>query len=521
MLGSIRPKDTLDEADVRYGLRMLLIDGILGQTMIVLFGGAFLVAFALLLGASNRVIGLLAAIGPAAQMLQLPVVWLVEKVRARKFLVVGSLVLSRLFIVVVALLPWFVPQPARLGLFLGALVCFFALASISGCSFNSWIRDLVPEETMGRYFAKRMSIAVTVGALVSLAAAFGLDWYERAASAPLPGFSALFLIAAVVGMVDVYFLARIPEPRMAPGGGGGLLAALAEPLRDTNFRRLLLFLGSWHFAVMSAAPFFTVYLLLRLELSMSWVIGLAVFGQLMNVAFLGLWGRLADRFTNKSVLAVAGPLFMISVLMWPFTTMPDRHMFTVPLLILIHALSGMSAAGVILGTGNIALKSAPRGSATAYLATVALVSGLAATLSPILAGFAADWFADKELGLTLTWLQSEPVARAVHLPALSFSGLDFLFAISFILGLYAMHRLLGVQEQGEVDDKAVRAELYAQMRRTARGVSSAVGMRQLTAFPFVAFRSTVGRLGARMGDGAGPPSPDEFPADLPDDKEEW
>ncbi len=151
---------------------------------------------------------------------------------------------------------------------------------------------------------------------------------------------------------------------------------------------------------------------------------------------------------------------------------------------------------------------------------LALVSGLAATISPILAGFAADWFADKELGLTLTWIQSEPVARAAHLPALSFSGLDFLFAISFILGLYAMHRLLGVQEQGLVDDKAVKAELYAQMRRTARGVSSAVGMRQLTAFPFVAFRSTVSRLGARVGDQAGPPSPDEVRDDLPDDGEE-
>jgi len=38
----------------------------------ILTGGAFLVAFAVKLGASNLVIGLLAAIGPLSQLLQLP-----------------------------------------------------------------------------------------------------------------------------------------------------------------------------------------------------------------------------------------------------------------------------------------------------------------------------------------------------------------------------------------------------------------------------------------------------------------
>jgi hypothetical protein len=53
-----------------------------------LTGGAFLVAFALSIGASNKVIGLLAAIGPMAQLLQIPAVALVDKIRLRKLITI-------------------------------------------------------------------------------------------------------------------------------------------------------------------------------------------------------------------------------------------------------------------------------------------------------------------------------------------------------------------------------------------------------------------------------------------------
>jgi hypothetical protein len=78
----------LDEKEVRHGLSMLLADGVCSQIMGVLTGGAFLVAFALLLGAPNWVIGLFAAIGPFTQVLQIPSIFLVDKLKLRKALVV-------------------------------------------------------------------------------------------------------------------------------------------------------------------------------------------------------------------------------------------------------------------------------------------------------------------------------------------------------------------------------------------------------------------------------------------------
>jgi hypothetical protein len=55
-------KDTLTEEEIKKGLRSVIRDGLTTQTMVTLTGGVFLVAFALKLGASNTIIGLLAAI---------------------------------------------------------------------------------------------------------------------------------------------------------------------------------------------------------------------------------------------------------------------------------------------------------------------------------------------------------------------------------------------------------------------------------------------------------------------------
>lgn len=491
------PQADVSESQLHRGLRSLLYDGMCSQVMGTLTGGAFLVAFALLLGASNTVIGLIAAVGPLAQILQIPAIYLVEKVRLRKVLVVSSSFLSRLFWLVIAGLPWFAPESVRVPMFMAALFLYFGLGAVSGCAFNSWMRDLIPEGIMGRYFARRLAISIALGAGLSLMAGIGVDYYEKIGEKAIGAYSILFVFGAAAGLLGVYSLSRIPEPRMAPAQPQGLWQLLTEPFRDYNFRRLVLFLGSWNFAVNMAGPFFVVYMLRRLDMSMTWIMVLAVGGQFVNVAFLRIWGTLADRFTNKSVLSVSGPLFILVIAIWPFTTLPDRWVLTIPLLVAIHVLSGISTAGVTLATGNIALKLAPRGKATAFLATNALVSGLAATVAPILGGIFADFFADRQLNLTLNWFSQSGIEETFRLHALDLKGLDFVFGISFLLGLYAWHRLLGVREEGEVEEAVVITEFYAEVRKAVRNISNVAGLRHLTYFPYMRLRQLVVQISTR------------------------
>lgn len=493
------PQHTVNDPEVHEGLRRLTWDGIYSQVMGVLTGGAFLVAFALLLGASNKVIGLLAAIGPFTQILQIPSIYLVDWTRRRKLLAVANAMSGRVFWIVIAFIPWVLPEPLWIPVFLMSLLIFFGTGAIAGCAFNSWMRDIVPEAIRGSFFSRRMALGMAVGSLLSLAAAVAIDSLRDFFGTELPGYSMLFVIGAGAGLLGSYQLVHVPEPMMEPPEAGrGILEPLLEPFRDTNFQKLIIFLGSWNFAVNLAAPFFTVYMLQRLGLAMTWVLALAVFSQVMNVLFLRLWGRLSDRFSNKSVLALTGIQFIISILIWPFTTMPETYFLTIPLLIVIHALAGISTAGVLLCGGNIALKLAPRGSATAYLATNALVSGIAATIAPILAGVLADGFATQELSISLTWIDRSIVpALDFRLEAINLRSLDFLFILAGILGLYAMRRLRDVREEGETKESVVAEEFYGEVRKAVRHISNVAGLRHLTYFPYEVIREPVRRIRGR------------------------
>jgi len=494
MLAWLQPKQTIDDADLQKGLRMLNFEGACSQTMGILTGGAFLVAFALILGASNTVIGLLAAVPPAAQLLQIPAIFLVDRIRIRKALMVVAMTLSRLSWFLIAILPFIAPPTWRIPVFLGSLLMYFGLANVAGCAYNSWWRDFVPENIMGSYLAKRLVIMGVIGAVLSLLGGVGVDLYAKHVGQPAGAYTILFVVGGAFGLLAVVFVARAPEPLMAPTSHRGLFSMLAQPFRDANFRQLLKFLGIWNFALMLAAPFFAVYMLKRLELSMTWVLGLSVVSQLFNTLFLKLWGRLSDRFSNKSVLAVSGPLFMFSIILWPFTTMPEKHFLTIPLLVAIHALGGMSIAGVTLAASNLALKSAPKGSGTVYLATNAMVSGVMAMIAPILAGLMADWLDTQELSLTLRWASTAGGGREVLFPAFDLRGLDFVFLAAFLIGIYAIHRQLAVKEVGEVEERVVISELYAEVTRAVRSISNIGGMRFLTAFPYGIIKGTIGRL---------------------------
>lgn len=479
-----QPKETIAPGEVAHGLRMLLFDGAFAHTMAVLTTGAFLIGFALELGASNTLVGVIAAVTPLSQMFQIPAMFLVEKFRNRKRLVMLTAGISRTFWLAIAFIPWIVPERYRLWCLLAFLVSYFGLANVAGCAWNSWMRDFVPITGFGTFFGRRMALATLVGATLSLAAGYGVDAYRDHVGHAFGAYTALYIVAAMSGYISVIFVSRVPEPVMQPNPGISMWSILSQPFRDVNFRKVLVFLGSWNFAVNFATPFFAVYLLKELHMSMAWVIGLTVVSQFFNVVFYRIWGRLADRFSNKSVLSVSVPLYLICFLLWPFTTMPDPTVLTIPLLIIIHVLAGISTAGVTLCTANIALKLAPYGKATAYVAVNALVSGTVATFAPICAGFAADFFTPYELMVSLTWLYWEEGRVAFEMPTVDVRGLDFVFLIAFALGVLAMQRLIRVKEEGEVEEEIIRQALFSEMLKMVQNVSTVPGVRHITNFPY-------------------------------------
>jgi len=479
----------LTSEETERALNKMVKQGVAVQVRTTLTESVFLVGFALLLQAPNTVIGILAAIPSVTQFLQIPAIILVEKLRNRRRLNFFTQLGNRLGVLFMALIPFIATGQVGLILLIGAMAIQSTFTAIGAPSWNSWLTDLVPPDRLGRFFSKRMALMGIMSIVISLLGGqFINNWLLTVnptdTFAQLCGYSIIFFIAFLSGMFAIYFTITAPEPPMKTRHERiSYSKLLAEPFKDENYSNLLKFSAAWELSTSFAGPFFTVYLLdvNILGLEIAFVAGLVALTQLTSVIFLRLWGRLSDRFSNKSILQVTLPIFVIGTFLWTFSSIARDYGFLIPLILMIHILNGFSSAGVHLSANNIGMRLAPRGESASYLAARGSVVALVGTIAPITAGILADLFAPHTIEFSISWLVSGDLFTLI--PAYRLSGIDFLFVISAIIGIYAIHRIALVEEPGDVEERVVLEALIAETRRNVRTVSTFDGLRHTFQVP--------------------------------------
>ena len=486
MFSFLQPSSTLTEAQVNRSLRLMVWDGMAGSAMFALASGGFMAAFALALGANNFQIGILAALPYVTQVVQLPAILAVERFRSRKAIGVPASLITNLLWIPAGAVPLLMDTPGSAAILaLMAIIGFRGIfASTWTTCWVSWMSDLVPRSAVGSYYGKRWVYVMATIAVVSLTASFFVDWWITNAPFGQPIYAYSFLLiggALILGIPGPVFASNAREPLMPPAieTGTSVFHTLTEPLRDRNFSHLVRFLFIWSFASNLAIPFFAVYMLSKLGYSLPLVIGLTVLSQLTNILFMRVWGPFADKVGSKTVLSMSASLYLLVIVAWPFTTLPDPHQFTLLLITVIHVFAGIAAAGVLLTVGTLALKVAPEGRETPFLSVASIATNVGIGVGPIVGGLLADFFAVRGFELEMRWTAP---AGVFELPVVSLSGYDFLFAIAFLVGLASLNMLVALQEEGEVPRGIALAELSAGASPLSRMVSSVPGLGILSAF---------------------------------------
>jgi MFS family permease len=345
---SLAPAAALSPAEVERGLRLVIRDGVCTQILITLVGGVFLTDFALGLGAGSLALGTIMAMPALGNLFQLPAIALVEALRRRRAIVVAMSGPARLLFFVVVALPFLpiLPQTA-VAVLIAALAAIYALGSISHCAWNSWMRDLVPPARLGGFFGRRMMVMAALGAVLVPLAGFYVDGF-RSAWPDLRSYvyAPLFATGAAAGVIGVWILALTPEPAMAPTAETeGFARRVLAPLRDPDFRGVLVFLFAWNATVNLAAPFFAAYMLTRLGLDVGQATLLTAIFQLANLVAYGPWGRIADRRTNRAVLGVCVPVFMAAIPGFVVAAIPTVPTLALAWLFALHVALGFAHAG--------------------------------------------------------------------------------------------------------------------------------------------------------------------------------
>ena len=385
-------------AQLRPTLRASLFEGATAEVFAACAGGGVLTAWALHLGASPLVIGLLGALPVACNVLNLPAAWFTYVV-GRKRLAVAAVGASRLVYLPLVVFPFLsLADTTRLQLFIALVALAAVLAVIGNNAWIAWMRDVVPAPVRGRFFGQRTMFLTLAGATSSLGAGLVLDALSPRGwkGETLAGLAA---VACLAGLASIWLLRRQHEPAPADTRDEhGGLAALAACLSDRAVRPFLWYQLAWHAAVGSVAGFISFHMLVNLRMGFALVAAHGVAVAVLRIVAAPLWGRAVDRLGARPVLILCSFGVAVVPAIWMLPT-ADR-LWPIALEAL---LSGVLWGGHGIASVDLSVGLAPRGGRPFYLAAFATAGGLGFAAASILAGLVASFLPAQFLLFGFSW----------------------------------------------------------------------------------------------------------------------
>lgn len=230
--------------------------------------------------------------------------WIQGRWGCRRGLFMWGIGGSRVIWLVIGLIPilrpeWLAPGVAFKWLSVLTVIFYFIHATGS-TAWLSWMADLVPLRVQGRYWSLRQVGCSATSVLARLVSGYYLDAHHN-----MSGYSAIFICAAVLGIIDAltFFGVEHRQPKLRDRRVN-VFAEFAGRLKDTPFRRLCTVYLLWSVSNCLMGP--TCYYFMRDHVGMG-VTSFSVveaIGLVGYTAFSFLWGRHSDYHGHRGPLVL-------------------------------------------------------------------------------------------------------------------------------------------------------------------------------------------------------------------------
>jgi len=400
---------SLSQQQVAHALRHFVIMGMLwavyGPNATV--SGPILSGFALKIGLSQAQVGFLASFVSLFGLWQLVGSHLTRPIgRKRRFCVSLGVVeiTSASLVLSTALLT----EGSRFYAMAALLSIAYLLGHTINPIFNSWLSNVLPADVRGSYMGRRMMFISITSIIYLYAASRWLDWRPG-----LTGFAAVFALGWVAGILGYVMMALTAYPRVTIEEPRGLAGALAEPLRDSRYRALVLFMVTWLGSAMMSGAFYSVYMLQDLGMSYSQVAIYTNITLLLMMTSYGVWGSFVQRYGSRPIAQLNIIPYVAAVGMWAFIT-PANYAWLVPIQ---RVMAGFCWSGVEIANSTLLYKLVPSGREnSSYFANWTTFVAVGAAGGPFVGGLIRG--ALPEAGIDLLGLHFAPLQVVFAISAL-------------------------------------------------------------------------------------------------------
>jgi MFS family permease len=382
--------------------RLSIIEG--GAWGVMIGSGVnFITPYAVALGVSNFVIGLMTAFSTIASSIgQYLGVWWLQFAGSRKTVLSSAIFLQALLWIPIAFLFFLSPDISGI-----ILLILYSLVALTGSlATSAWISimgDSVDPNERGFFFGKRNRVIGIIQLVSSLAAGYFL---KVLTDNVFIGFIAIFIASFLFRAVSTYLLSKHWDPPFK-GKRISLLKTFQLP-KDRHFNNFIVLSTGLVFATMVASPFISVYMLKDLKFdyfSFSIATVASIVAMLITNPY---WGKVIDKYGTRPVLFATSSLIILIPFWWILST----DLLGV---VLAQLYSGFVWAGFNLSVSIFLFRIAPRANLPQYSANANGMSDMAT-------------FFGASLGSVVVLFMNESTF-------LSFSSLQTVFLISGILRL--------------------------------------------------------------------------------------
>lgn len=338
----------------------------------------FTSVFALRLGASNLLIGLLSSL-PALMnvVFQIPAARLIEQAQDRRRILLVSGFLMRLPVGIIALVPFFGGRWQA-----EAVVLITSLgtipAAVGNVAFTAILADVVPPHRRARVVSVRNTLVSAVTMLTAIAVGQALDLFRFPLS-----YQGIFALAFATSLLSLLYLGRVAVPRHVPTPAPAVLTGWADIKRwarsvwaQRDFSRFALGAFAFHWALSFPQPLYSIYRVRDLGMSEGWIGVLSMLESALFMAAYYVWGKVAEKRGSRLVLLIG----TIGLCFYPLSMGLVR---SVPPMILVTLISGAFSPAFNLGLFNALLEVAPAERRATYVAIFNTLVNLTAFVAPL------------------------------------------------------------------------------------------------------------------------------------------
>ena len=341
----------------------------------------FVSVFAIRLGASNTLVGLLVSLPALVNVFWLiPSARIIERQRRRLPIIVLAGFLQRLGYLLIALMP-FVLRAHRPEALVALVALITVPTAIASVAFTSLVADVVPVDKRAQVISIRNVLISTVSTVTVLISGKLLDLLLFPFNYQL-----LFGAGFAASLVSLYYVSRIKvadavvveqQPQRKAPLVTQLRRSVRQLIKQRDFVRFSASAFVFHWGLYLPTALYAIYRVRYLGASDTWIGLLSMTQNAVTIWTYFYWGRVASRKGNRLVLLISS----LGIVLFPVLTGLSPRIE--PLLI-VSVIGGIFGAGFNLSFFNTLLEVCPQERRPSYLAINTTLINVAAFLAPLL-----------------------------------------------------------------------------------------------------------------------------------------